>query len=452
MRELRDGIASGALSAVEVTERALTAASSVGAELRAFIALDPEGARRAARQADELRTSGRPLPPLHGVPLGVKDLIRTRGLPTTGGSRALGRGLSGTRDALVVERLRAAGAVILGKTNLNEFAYGVTGENAHFGDTANPWNGERLSGGSSGGSAVAVAAGVVPGAVGTDTRGSIRIPASCCGITGLKPTRGRIPTRGVLPLSRSLDHVGPMARSARDVGLLFHVMAGGPVPDTVPQGIGAGSVRSLRIAVSSFLRDRLHPEVEAAFEEALEVLTGLGMQLVEVEVPELTGSLESSAVIAAAESLAVHDRRVRERGSAFDPAVLARLEKGRALTALDLARALKHRRALSRAYRRLFQEVDLLVSPTLPGLPPVRGAGVMEVAEGEEEAVLSAFCRFLAPQNMTGTPALSLPCGFSRSGLPMGLQLCAAAGADELALAVGCAFQEATDWHRRRPD
>jgi aspartyl-tRNA(Asn)/glutamyl-tRNA(Gln) amidotransferase subunit A len=433
-----------------VTERALAEAQSLDGELHAFIALDPDGARKAARRADEARTRGHALRPLHGVPLGIKDLVRTRKLPTTGGSRTLGEGLSGEREARLVERLRSAGAVILGKTNLNEFAYGVTGENAHFGDTPNPWDRGRMSGGSSGGSAVAVSAGIVPGAVGTDTRGSIRIPASCCGITGFKPTRGRIPTHGVIPLSRSMDHVGPMARSVEDVSLLYQVMAGGREPEERHARVMERPVRGLRVGLSPYFRSGLHPDVEGAFDGALQVLAELGLEVLEVAIPELEGSLGSSAVIAAAEALAVHDRRMRDRREAFDPAVLARLERGRSLTALELARALDHRRALSRAYRRVFQKVDLMVTPTLPGLPPPSGSDMVEAAGGEE-GILSAFCRLLAPQNMTGTPALSIPCGFSGTGLPIGLQLCAAAGAGELALAAGRAFQDVTDWHRHRP-
>jgi aspartyl-tRNA(Asn)/glutamyl-tRNA(Gln) amidotransferase subunit A len=454
--EIRDGIVAGRTSALEVTEEALARATSLGERLNAFTSLDPEGARKAARELDEALARGVPPGPLHGVPLAIKDIISTRGLPTTGGSRALeGVPWSGRprREASLVRRLRRAGAVILGKANLNEFAYGVTGENAHFGDSVNPWAPDRMSGGSSGGSAVAVAAGILPGAVGTDTRGSIRIPAACCGITGFKPTLGRVPTRGIFPLSRTLDHAGPLARSVEEVSLLFFLMAGGPDPLGRHARALQRPVKGLRVGIPTFFRLGLDAEVARAFDDALEVLEGAGLELVEMQVPELEGSLAASAVIAGAEALAVHHERMEARSDDFDPAVLARLEKGYGLTALGLAQAQEHREVLSLAYRRAFREVDLMASPTLPGFPPriggttVAGAG----AGGREEWVVDAFCRFMAPQNMTGAPALSLPCGLSSSGIPIGLQLWAAPGADPIPLAVGRAYQERTEWHRGRP-
>jgi aspartyl-tRNA(Asn)/glutamyl-tRNA(Gln) amidotransferase subunit A len=452
--EIRARIAAGSLSALEVTEEALARASSVGERLHAFTSLDPEGARKTARELDKALARGVPPGPLHGVPLGIKDLISTRGIPTTGGSRAL-KGVEwsgGSRgEATVVRRLRRAGAVVLGKTNLNEFAYGVTGENAHFGNSVNPWAPDRMSGGSSGGSAVAVAAGILPGAVGTDTRGSIRIPAACCGITGFKPTLGRVPTRGVFPLSRTLDHVGPLARSVEEVSLLFFLMAGGPDPLGRHARSLQRPVEGLRLGLPAFFRGGLDAEVARAFDDALEVLEGAGLELVEIQVPELEGSLEASAVIAGAEALAVHDERLKEGPEDFDPAVRARLVKGYSLTGLALARAQEHREALSRAYLRAFRGVDLMAGPTLPGLPPRTGGTTVSVAGGGEEWVVDAFCRFMAPQNMTGAPALSLPCGLSSSGIPIGLQLWAAPGADPLPLAVGRVYQERTEWHRARP-
>jgi len=341
--------------------------------------------------------------------------------------------------------------VILGKTNLNEFAYGVTGENTHFGNSGNPWDPTRMSGGSSGGSAVAVATGIVPGAVGTDTRGSIRIPAACCGITGFKPTRGRIPLKGVLPLSRTLDHAGPLAHTVPDAALLYHVMAGGREPDRVTREALATPLKGLRFAVPSFFRAGLDAEVARALDEALEVLEGAGLELVEIQVPELEGSLAASAVIAGAEALAVHDERMKERPGAFDPAVLARLEKGYRLTGLELARAQEHRERLSLAYRRAFREVDLMVAPSLPGLPPPMGDHQVQVGGGREEWVVDAFCRLMAPQNMTGTPALSVPCGFTPEGLPLGFQIWGPRGEDGRVLAAGEAYQVRTDWHLRRP-
>lgn len=441
----------GEHASVEAVDADLELAATVGEELRAFIALDAEGARRAARRSDAAAREGRSLGPLHGVTVTIKDLIVTRGLPTTAGSRALGEGLPGDRDAPLVRRLRRAGAIVLGKTNLNEFAYGVTGENAHFGQTLNPWDRGRMAGGSSSGSAAALAVGIGMGSVGTDTRGSIRIPASCCGITGFKPTRGRVPTTGVFPLSWTLDHAGPMARSVTDAARLLGVLAGGRGGPARFVEAAERSVEGVRLGVCPFFFRALDEEVEVAVRGGLEILAGLGMEVHEIEVPELEGSLEASAVIAAAEALAVHDERLRERRADYGPAMLARLEKGYGLTALDLVRAERAREALRGAYRRAFRDVDCMAGPTLPGLPAPVGSATMRVAGGREEGVVDASCRLTAPQNMTGAPALSVPCGFSRSGVPIGLQIWAAPGADDVALAVGGAWQRSTAWHLQRP-
>lgn len=467
LTELRDALAAGDVRAEELTERALARAEAVGRHLNAFTAIDREGALAAARRADAALARGDAPGLLHGVPLSVKDLIRTRGLPTTCGSRALGDGLPGDRDAEAVRRLRAAGAILVGKTSLNEFAYGITGDNHHFGSTLNPWDAGRMPGGSSSGSAAAVAAGIGAASVGTDTRGSVRIPAACCGVTGFKPTRGRISTDGVFPLSWTLDHVGPLTRSVADAALVLEAMTGGPPPDpgsgSRPSGGGSGrgpragtdaaepALEGLRLGLCDYFFADVDPEVEAAVREAVDVLAGLGMELVEVEVPELDAALRASGVIAAAEALAVHDERIRTRRRDYGPDVLARLEKGYELSALDLARAHRARLELIEAYGRAFREVDAMAGPTLPGLPAPVGATVMRVGGGREEWVVKASCRLTSPQNMTGAPALSVPCGFSESGLPVGLQLWAASGNDALVLAVGRRYQRATDWHRRRP-
>ncbi|MBW3533822.1 MAG: amidase [Gemmatimonadetes bacterium] len=438
-------------SPVAAVEAALERAASVGEALRAFIVVDADGARRAARRAEAAAREGRSLGPLHGEVVTLKDLIVTKGLPTTAGSRALGDGLPGDRDAPLVRHLRRAGAIVLGKTNLNEFAYGVTGENAHFGQTLNPWDRTRMSGGSSGGSAAALAVGIGMGSVGTDTRGSIRIPASCCGVTGFKPSRGRVPTEGVFPLSWSLDHAGPLARSVVDAARLLGVMVGGRGGPARFTGAAERGVEGLRLGVCPFFFRGLDGEVEASVRDAVDVLADLGMDVREIEIPELEGSLRASAAIAASEALAVHEERVRERRGDYGPAMLARLEKGYALSALELVRAERAREALSAAYRRAFRDVDCMAGPTLPGLPAPVGSATMQTAGGGEEGVVDASCRLNAPQNMTGAPALSVPCGFSRSGLPIGLQLWAARGADDVVLAVGGAWQRATAWHLQRP-
>lgn len=456
---LRQAIVSGLVSPVEVTEQALARAEGSGRQLRAFTALDAEGALESARRLEaSLRAGGERWERasrgvLCGVPLTVKDLMTTRGIPMTGGSRALGEGSQEDPDALLVARLRRAGAILLGKTNLNEFAYGISGENQHFGQVLNPWNRDFSPGGSSAGSAAAVAAGIGVASVGTDTRGSIRIPASCCSVTGFKPTLGLIPTRGVFPLSRTLDHVGPLGRSVEDVALLLGVMARGPGRGGafLPPGSGAAPAPGLRLGLPSFFLRDLHGEVEGLVRRALTVLEEAGLVLVPLEIPELEGSLRASAVIAASEALGVHDARIREREEDFGAGVLQRLKGGYAHTALDLVRALELREALLRAYRRAFVGVDLMAGATLPGLPVPVGSPVMDLGDGRTEGVVDASCRLVAPQNMTGVPALSLPCGFSGDGRPVGFQLWGPRGADRLVLSLGRLFQERTPWHHRRP-
>lgn len=447
---LSDGFRAGRFSPVEVAEAVLERAESTGSELRAFTALDADAALEDAGRATRELARGAGHRPLLGVPFTVKDLIRTRGLPTTGGSRALGDGgLPGDRDAHAVAGLRRAGAVLIGKTNLNEFAYGVTGENEHYGRVLNPWSRERMTGGSSAGSAAALAAGIGAASVGTDTRGSIRIPASCCAVTGFKPTRHLVPTDGLLPLSPSLDHVGPMARSVEDVALLLGAMT---KPGNLPEDYAPAlerSVEGLTLGLCRFFFEGLEPEVEAAVRTAVETLVELGLRVREVEVPELEESLEASGVIAAAEAAAVHEDRVRDRRQDFGEAMLRRLEKGYDLGAVELVRGRAAAERLREAYRKTFEEVDCMAGPTLPGLPARADGSTMTVASGREEWVVDASCRLNAPQNVTGAPAISVPCGFSGDELPIGLQIWAAPGDDETVLAVAHRYQQATGWHDR---
>lgn len=444
--ELVAAIHAREVSPLEVTEAALVRAQGVGRGLRAFITLDPEQALQEARRLTA-RLPDRTLP-LAGVPVTVKDLVTTRALPMTAGSRALEDRGEGDGDALLVARLRRAGAIILGKTNLNEFAYGINGENHHFGQVLNPWERGHSPGGSSSGSAAALAAGIGAGSVGTDTRGSIRIPASCCGITGFKPSRGVVPLRGVFPLSRILDHAGPMARSVEEVELLLRVMAGARYRSGGEDG---AFLPALRVGVPSFFFADLHPEVDTLVRRGLAVLEEAGLTLVPLDIPELEPALRASAVIASSEALGVHDGRLRERPGDFGPAVRERLEWGYRHTALDLVQACMVRHRLRAAYRHHFRRVDVMAGPTLPGLPAPVGSPVMELGQGRSEALVDASCRLVAPQNMTGVPALSVPCGVSEGGLPVGLQLWGPRGADALVLELGRLYQARTDWHRRRP-
>lgn len=452
LREAARLIARRRLSPVELLEATLARIEALQPTLNAFISLSAEPARTAARRAEarlarrSLRTAD--LPPLLGVPLSVKDLILTRDAPTTAGSRVFGDGLPAASDAPVVARLRRAGGLIVGKTNLHEVAFGVTTENEHFGPARNPWDPTRIVGGSSGGSAGAVAAGLGAGSVGTDTRGSIRIPAACCGITGLKPTYGLISTDGVVPLAPTLDHVGPMARSVEDTALLLGAMQGSRKATASHLAAVDRRPRRLRIGVSEFyLRDAERPVVQAV-EASLRVFRDLGWPIFEAKLPTLEGALEASRVIVSAEALAFHDRFLRERPEAYGPQVRARLEGGRQLTALEFVRAEEQRVLLIAEYARIFRGLDVLVGGALPVLPPPIGTTTIRLG-GVDLPISEAFCRYNAPQNLTGVPALVLP-GRTSAGLPVGVQLIAGWGREDRLLSAGAALQTATDWHLRQ--
>lgn len=447
--ELADRIRRRRVSPVEVIDDVLARIARLNPRLNAYLAVFEEEARAAARRAEQAVMARRRLGALHGVPLSIKDLVRTVEGPTTAGSRIFGDGLAAGRDAPVVRRLRRAGAIVLGKTNLHEVALGVTSENEHFGPVRNPWAPDRVAGGSSGGSAAAVAAGLGPLSLGTDTRGSIRIPSACCGITGFKPTRGLVPLDDVVPLSGTLDHAGPMARTAADCGLMLGAM--------VTPGRAAHlardarrRVRGLRVGVSAYHVRDLDAPVQGALDEALGELRRLGCRISEIVMPDLEGVQEASVVITASEAIAFHDRFLREEPSRYGPAVRERLEGGYRWTALDYLRALAVRERVARAFAAVFTTVDCLVGATIPALPPRIGAGTVRI-NGRPVATVENFTRCNAPQNMAGIPALALPCGATADGIPLSIQVIAGHGRDAVALALGVAFQRVTDWHRQAP-
>lgn len=431
----------------ELVAHALDAIARTQPGLNAFIAVTADSARAAAR-AMEKRLARRADPGLlAGAPLAVKDLLLTVDAPTTAGSRTFGDGLTATQDAEVVARLRRAGAIMVGKANLHEVALGVTTVNEHFGPTRNPWDPTRVSGGSSGGSAVAVAADLVPIAVGTDTRGSIRIPASCCGITGFKPTYGLVSLRGVLPLAPSLDHVGPMARSVEDAALMLAAMLPRGARATALARAPRGATKGLVVGVSTYhLRD-MDDAVARAMDDALRHLRPLVRDLVEVQLPAIEGVQEASGVIAGAEAVAYHDQRLREHPEGFGPMVRGRLAGGWERSAVDYIRAQQVQRHVRAAFAAAFQEVDLLVGATMPVVPALI-ADQRVVVNGAPANTVEASTRFNAPQNMAGLPALSVPCGFA-GGVPVGLQVMGPVGGDARVLALGGAWQRATNWHRR---
>jgi aspartyl-tRNA(Asn)/glutamyl-tRNA(Gln) amidotransferase subunit A len=436
------------VSSLELTKAALRKAEQLNGRLRAFITVTADQALSAACAADAALAAGHDRGPLHGVPVAVKDLFLTRGIRTTGGSLLYENWIP-EYSATVVERLESAGAVLLGKLNQHELAYGITSANPHFGAVANPWDLSRSPGGSSGGSGAAVAAGIVFAAMGSDTGGSIRIPASFCGVVGLKPTYGRVSRYGVLPLGYSLDHMGPLARCVRDAALMLNAIAGPdsrdescsrlPTTDYVPEE--GCSIRGLRIGLpSNFYFDRLNAEVETAVRGALARANALGAVVKPVTVPDIAAMNAVARVILLAEASAALEPFLSQRDR-IGSDVLALLDQGRALPATDYIQAQRLRRKLRAEFAALWADVDCLLTPTTPNLPPRTGEQVVQL-EKDEEDVRLATTRFVRSVNLLGLPALSMPCGLSSSGLPIGLQIIAPEFQEQRVFRVAAALED----------
>jgi len=450
-------VAMGELSARDVAEHALELAGQHQHRFRAFIRLTPEIARRQADEVQKQLKQGARLP-LAGVPYAVKDLLDVAGTPTTYGSKVFQNRVAAA-DAFVVRRLNAAGAFCLGKLNLHECAFGFTGENAHFGDCRNPWNPDRIPGGSSSGSAVAVALGICPVTIGSDTGGSIRMPSALCGVTGLKPTYGRVSRAGGLPLSWTMDHVGPMARSAAEVAAVLNVIAGHDPADesssrrAVPdyQADLQARVRGLRLGIMhEWFFEALDPEVAAALTEGIKVLTGLGAVTREVHLPKLLEAMGAHRAIIFPEASAFHRPYLERQARDYGDGIRAQLHGGLFLPAVEYLRAQQARRIIRQEWARAFSEIDLLVTPTTPVAATPFGAATADLPGGPRPLV-RAYLDLTLPFNLTGYPAISIPCGFTRSGLPVGMQLVAKPFEEATLLRCAHQFQMATDWHTRKP-
>ena len=434
IREVSKLLSRFELSSEELVRSQLDRAEKLS-DLNAFISLLPEEAIAEARRLDGMRRRGEVLGPLHGIPITAKDLVWSKGHKTTSGSK-IDADFVPDRDAPALASLRAQGAVLLGKTNLHEFAYGVSNVNPHYGAARNPWDRTRISGGSSGGSAVALASGVGYGSIGTDTGGSIRIPSSLCGIVGLKPTYGRISRGGVTPLSWSLDHVGPMARTVEDAAVLYEAMAGEAVE--APEPAGARPLRDLKVGLHArHFFENLAPDVEASVRSALTELESLGASMVELDVPEIELQGACRNTIAFAEASCYHEKNIRTRPQDYGEDTRELLRLGLLIPATDYLAALRARRLIFGAFRKAFEAIDILAAPSTPAAAPPIGASVLE--NGEE--LRSGLLRLAGPFNTTGFPALSLPCGFTGNGLPIGLQLVGAPRRERLLLRVARAFE-----------
>ncbi len=448
IREVGASLRARHISAVEVTQSALSRIERLDPTLKAFIAVTAESALQRARQADAELAGGRDLGPLHGVPMAVKDLFDARGLPTTGGSKIFANRVA-ERNSTVVGKLEAAGAVMLGKLNMHELAYGITSANPHFGAVRNPWNREHSPGGSSGGSGAAVATRMVCAALGSDTGGSIRIPAAFCGTVGLKPTYGRVSRYGVLPLGYTLDHVGPLTLSVRDAALVLNAIAGydprdpassrRPVVDYVPDE--GCSIRGVRVGFpENFFYERLDPDVESAVRGAVARAESLGARVTPVRLPDMAALNAVGRVILLAEASAVYDPYLKDR-AAFGPDVLALLDQGRLVPATDYINAQRLRRKMIHEFAALWNSVDCLFCPTTPNTAPRVGAATIRLG-GREEDVRLATTRLVRGINVLGLPSLSVPCGLSADGLPIGLQIVGPAFEEALILRIGAALED----------
>lgn len=445
VRELSRRLAARELSAAELTQHYLERIGERNAELNAFITVDEGYSLAQAREADRALEAGDRVHPLTGIPVALKDTIPTAGLRTTAGSRVLEDWVPDA-DAPVVQRLRSCRAVVIGKTNLHEFAYGGTSENEHFGPVRNPWDTDRVAGGSSGGSAAAVAAGLAAAAVGTDAAGSVRIPACQCGTVGFKPTYGSVETSGLVPLGWSLDHVGAIARTVWDAELLQNAMngtSGSLAPSSVPGASEPPRVEGLRVGVPrGYAFDGVDPGVAELVRGVLAVLTSLGVTVEEVDVPGLELSTAAMYVIIAREASAYHSRWWPERAEDYGADVRGKLEAAAQLTDDDYVQARRVRAQVAGALAAALDEVDAIVTPTTP-LTPQR-VGQREVSFGGQQRPATGggvFTRLTAPFNLSGGPAVSVPCGLTPGGMPAGLQVASAPGRDELVVRLAAAYE-----------
>lgn len=440
-------IGSGELTPLELTESVLARIDSLEPHVNAFATVTAELALQQAQDATREIRGGARRGPLHGIPIGIKDLIDTAGTATASGSRARA-GRIPDRDAAVASALREAGAVMVGKTHTHEFAVGAVTP-----ATRNPWDPSRIAGGSSGGSAAAVAYGGCTAALGTDTGGSIRIPAALCGTVGLKPTYGRVPTTGVTPLSWSLDHVGPLTRTVTDAALVLNAIAGqsareasgGVLAPDFTGGIGDG-IEGLRIGIpQNFYNDRIDPETTAAVAAAVHVLKGLGAVLIGVRIPCTDTMQAAKDAILLSEAAAYH--RHRPRRDLYGEDARALLSRGEAMPAIDYIDALRTRAQIREAWKETMRHVDVVIGPTVPTTALAAHEPVMHWPDGTVEDATTGYVRLSMPANLTGFPSLQVPCGFTAGGLPIGMQIIGKPFAEGTLLRAGRAYERAVESH-----
>ncbi len=443
------------ISPSDLVQVALNRIERLNPGLNAFITVVANHARAEAHRAERQLRRTSAITPLCGIPVIIKDNFLMRGIRMTAGSSILSKFVP-DQDSDVVKKLRHAGAIVLGKTNMHEFAYGITNENPHYGPTHNPWNLDRVAGGSSGGSAAALATGIGYAATGTDTGGSIRIPSALCGIVGLKPTFGLVSVEGVVPLARRLDHAGPMARSVTDVCIMLEAITGDYPRSKIcadHRKLRKNRPRKFRLGwPKGYFFQRIDREVRNAIELAGKCFKSLGATIERVSLPGLENSVVPSTKIALAEATQYHESQGYFPGQAnkYGDDVRHRLELGRKVLAADYLHALDVKREITQEFDAVFENVDAILAPTLPIAAPRIGEKDVVIG-GRKETVRSALVRLNRPANLTGHPAISIPCGFTRSGLPIGLQLIGPYRSESRLLSIALAYEDATEWHKGRP-
>ena len=458
--QLAPKIKTGELSPVDLVEASLARISQLDpgpGGLNVFLDIWHGQALADARAAEKAISSGGYLGPLHGIPVGLKDLIDVAGRETTGGSKVLSGNVAKT-DATVVKRLKEAGAILMGKLNLVEFAFGTTGLNPHTGDVKNPWDTTRITAGSSSGSAAAVASGMVFAALGTDTGGSVRMPASLCGISGLKPTYGRVSRSGVLDLSWSMDHVGPMTRTTADCALMMNAIAGHdpgdfassgePVPDFTT-GFSDG-FEKLKIGVPAdyFFADSVDPEILEAVRAAIEVMSGDGAEIIEIPMPWVARGRAINLGVILPEAVVVHEKMLSDHADLYTPAVRSRIQAGFNIPAVDYVRAQRARQWFNHQMAESMNRVDVLVTPTVPVQTPTIEECTPSPGNPGSGSELPMFTGVF---DVTGQPSHSIPCGFTENGMPIGMMITGHPFDEVTVLRVGNAYENLTAWHQRSP-
>lgn len=455
--ELAHLLQNGSISPVELVQASLNRIEQLEPTLNAFLDVWDESAMNAAQVAEKEISAGNYKGPLHGIPVGLKDLVDYAGTPTTGGSKVLAGNIA-EFDATVVTKLRDSGAIFMGKLNLVEFAFGTTGLNAHTGDVKNPWDTKRITAGSSSGSAAAVAAGMIPVALGTDTGGSVRMPASLCGIVGLKPTYGRVSRTGVLDLSWSMDHVGPMTRTTEDCALLMNVMSGydprdpassnEQVPDfSSDLSKGLEGIR-IGVPVDYFFEDYVDYEVKMSVRKSIQLMVANGAEIVELAMPWVGKARPINFGVILPESVSIHEKMISEHPDLYTPGIRSRIQSGFNVSAIDYVRALRARQWFNHQMAESMKQVDVLITPSVPIQAPTIAECTPSPGIPGKGTELPMFTGVF---DVTGQPSHSIPCGFTKGGMPIGMMITGHPFDESTVLRVGHAYEQLTNWHQRSP-